>query len=84
MAKTIEERFGKCVSDMTDGEWRMAVVQMFGGVNDRLDITNGSIKEIPKIKARVSKMWIAGGIYGLVILSGLMWIFNTLINHTMK
>jgi hypothetical protein len=79
--KTFAEKFGKSPGDMTDGEWRMAVTDMFSGVYDRLDITNGSIKEIPKIKSKISKIWIIGGVYGGGMLVILVWLIETFLAH---
>jgi hypothetical protein len=69
--KTFEEKFGKSAGEMDDGEWRMAVVDLFAGVCDRLDITNGSI----------NLMWVIGGIYGSIIGGGLIWIVISYLNH---
>jgi hypothetical protein len=79
--KTFVEKFGKSPNEMDEGEWKMAQFSLFSDISDRLDITNGSIKEIPRIKNRVTKMWIAGGIYGVVILSGLVWLFEAFMKH---
>jgi hypothetical protein len=81
VSKTFIEKFGKSPDRMDEGEWKMAQFSLFSEVFDRLDITNGSVKEIPKIKGRVTKMWIAGGIYGTGILVGLIWLFEAFMKH---
>lgn len=82
MRKTIEEKFGKSVGDMNDGEWRIAVVDLFSGVTDRLDMMNGTTKQVPHLKARVTQMWIIGSIYGTIIGGALVWVILSYLRHT--
>jgi hypothetical protein len=79
--KTFEEKFGKSAGEMDDGEWRMAVVDLFAGVCDRLDITNGSVKQTYKNTTKINLMWVIGGIYGSIIGGGLIWIVISYLNH---
>ncbi len=81
MTKTIEEKFGKSVGDMDDGEWRIAVVDLFSGVTDRLDMMNGTIKQVPKHTQKIAQMWIIGSIYGTMIGGALLWIILSYLNH---
>ncbi len=82
MRKTIEEKFGKSVGEMNDGEWRMAVVDLFSGVTDRLDMINGTVKQVPRLRSRVTQMWIIGGIYGTIIGGALIYFILSYLRHT--
>ncbi len=62
---------------LDDGEWRVWIAGQFVAINDRLDKTNGKVKDIPDMKSclanhgkQFTALWAVVGAVGLALLIG--------------
>jgi hypothetical protein len=82
VSKTFEEKFGKSPDRMDEGEWKQAQFSLFSEIFDRLDITNGSVKQTYKNTSKINLMWVIGGIYGTIIGGSLIWLVFSYLKHS--
>lgn len=67
-----EEIYGKKADEMTEGEYRIAVIGLLDGICKRLDITNGKVKCIETHRVYFKLL---GGFIGGIIFPLLVWLF---------